>query len=1069
MPKRNDIKKIMIIGAGPIVIGQACEFDYSGSQACKTLKEEGYKVILVNSNPATIMTDPDFSDRTYIEPLTSEVLTKIIEKEKPCAILPTLGGQTALNLASELAERGTLEKYGIELIGANLDSIKKAEDRLEFKEALKKIGIPLPRSSIASNVEKAVFIAQELGYPVVVRPAYTLGGSGGGIAYNLEELKKIAELGLRYSRINQVLIEESVLGWKEYELEVMRDSDDNVVIICSIENMDPMGIHTGDSITVAPVQTLSDHEYQLLRDASIKIIREIGVDTGGSNIQFAVNPADGSYVAIEMNPRVSRSSSLASKATGFPIAKIAAKLAVGMKLSEIPNDITKETPACFEPAIDYVVIKIPKFAFEKFPDSDEILTTQMKSVGEVMAIGRTFEEALQKAVRSLDIDIYGLLVDKFERLSLEEINKYLSVPYSDRLFCIASALKKGMTVNQIAEITKIDLWFIEKIQNTVKMEQVLCSHTISTMSAQILKDSKRMGFSDIRIAQLIKSDEKSVRKLRKDLGVIPSYKMVDTCAAEFDAKTPYLYSTYEEGDDKEIFSSKSKIAIIGSGPNRIGQGIEFDYCCVHACYALKELNVETVMINCNPETVSTDYDTSDRLYFEPLTLEDILNILDREKVNGVIVQFGGQTPLNLASDLVAQGIPIIGTAPESIDIAEDRAKFGVILDKLGIPTPVHGMASSIKEANVIVEKIGYPVLVRPSYVLGGRNMEIVHDKTQLELYMNKIVNMSSTRPVLIDKYLENAIEVDVDAICDGKDVYIAGIMEHVEEAGVHSGDSACIIPPQKLSSDVLGKIRGYTRTLALELNVIGLINIQYAVYMEKVYILEANPRASRTVPFVSKATGVQVAKAAAKVMMGMTIAELGLCETQVSHIAVKESVFPFIKLRSSDSILGPEMKSTGEVMGIGSTFEIAYHKAQSAAGSPLPASGRIFLSVNDDDVSRIISEINDLQALGFRIAATSEVAQLLQGNGLAVESIPKIGEWRPNILDRILSKDIELVVNTRGSRKSTDDDFLIRRKSIESNIPYITTISGFKAATKSMIKVAEQGFDVRPLQEYGMI
>lgn len=1069
MPKRNDIKKIMIIGAGPIVIGQACEFDYSGSQACKTLKEEGYKVILVNSNPATIMTDPDFSDRTYIEPLTSEVLTKIIEKEKPCAILPTLGGQTALNLASELAETGTLEKYGIELIGANLDSIKKAEDRLEFKEALKKIGIPLPRSSIASNVEKAVSIAQELGYPVVVRPAYTLGGSGGGIAYNLEELKKIAELGLRYSRINQVLIEESVLGWKEYELEVMRDSDDNVVIICSIENMDPMGIHTGDSITVAPVQTLSDHEYQLLRDASLKIIREIGVDTGGSNIQFAVNPADGSYVAIEMNPRVSRSSSLASKATGFPIAKIAAKLAVGMKLSEIPNDITKETPACFEPAIDYVVIKIPKFAFEKFPDSDEILTTQMKSVGEVMAIGRTFEEALQKAVRSLDIDIYGLLVDKFERLSLEEINKYLSVPYSDRLFCIASALKKGMTVNQIAKITKIDLWFIEKIQNTVKMEQVLCSHTISTMSAQILKDSKRMGFSDIRIAQLIKSDEKSVRKLRKDLGVIPSYKMVDTCAAEFDAKTPYLYSTYEEGDDKEISSSKSKIAIIGSGPNRIGQGIEFDYCCVHACYALKELNVETVMINCNPETVSTDYDTSDRLYFEPLTLEDILNILDREKVNGVIVQFGGQTPLNIASDLVAQGIPIIGTAPESIDIAEDRAKFGVILDKLGIPTPVHGMASSIKEANLIVEKIGYPVLVRPSYVLGGRNMEIVHDKTQLELYMNKIVNMSSTRPVLIDKYLENAIEVDVDAICDGKDVYIAGIMEHVEEAGVHSGDSACIIPPQKLSSDVLGKIREYTRTLALELNVIGLINIQYAIYMEKVYILEANPRASRTVPFVSKATGVQVAKAAAKVMMGMTIAELGLCETQVSHIAVKESVFPFIKLRSSDSILGPEMKSTGEVMGIGSTFEIAYHKAQSAAGSPLPASGRIFLSVNDDDVSRIISEINDLQALGFRIAATSEVAQLLQGNGLAVESIPKIGEWRPNILDRILSKDIELVVNTRGSRKSTDDDFLIRRKSIESNIPYITTISGFKAATKSMIKVAEQGFDVRPLQEYGMI
>jgi len=1069
MPKRTDIKTIMVIGAGPIVIGQACEFDYSGSQACKALKEEGYKVVLINSNPATIMTDPELSDRTYIEPLTSEVLEKIIEKERPCALLPTLGGQTGLNVASEIAEAGVLEKYGVELIGAKLASIKKAEDRLVFKETMEKIGIPVPRSITASTVEEAEAIAKELEYPVVVRPAYTLGGAGGGIAYNLEELKNIAGLGIKYSRINQVLIEESVIGWKEYELEVMRDCADNVVIICSIENMDPMGIHTGDSTTVAPAQTLSDREYQILRDASLKIIREIGVDTGGSNIQFAVNPVNGKFVVIEMNPRVSRSSALASKATGFPIAKIAAKLAVGMTLDEIQNDITKETPASFEPTIDYVVLKIPRFAFEKFPGADELLTTQMKSVGEVMAIGRTFEEALQKAVRSLEIDRPNIVVDKFENLSMDELGSLLLTPNYNRLFYMASALKKGMAVDQIARLTKIDPWYIEKIKSIVEMELELSSYATHTLPLQVLTDAKRMGFSDIRIAQLVNSDEAVIRKLRQELSIVPSYKMVDTCAAEFDAKTPYFYSTYEDGDDKQVPTGKHKIAIIGGGPNRIGQGIEFDYCCVHACYALRELSIETIMINCNPETVSTDYDTSDRLYFEPLTLEDILNILEREKVNGVIVQFGGQTPLNLASDLVDHGVPIIGTSPESIDIAEDREKFGVIIDKLGIPAPVHGMASSTKDASSIAEKIGYPVLLRPSYVLGGRSMEIVHDKTQLELYMQKAVSMSSNRPVLIDKYLENAVEVDVDAICDGKDVYIAGIMEHIEEAGVHSGDSACTIPPQTLSSETIERIKEYTRALALELNVIGLINIQYAVYREEVYILEANPRASRTVPFVSKATGITVAKAATKVMTGMTIAELGLRETEISHVAVKESVFPFIKLSGSDSILGPEMKSTGEVMGIDSTFEMAYHKAQSAAGSPLPASGRIFISVKDSDKSHIISEIRDLQTLGFRITATTGTAQVLQENGLDVESIPKIGEGRPNIIDRIISEDIDLVVNTIGSRKSTQDDVLIRRTAIESNIPYITTISGFKAATKAMVKTADHSFGVKPLQEYKVI
>lgn len=863
-----------------------------------------------------------------------------------------------------------------------------------------------------------------------------------------------------------MLIEESVIGWKEYELEVMRDCADNVVIVCSIENMDPMGIHTGDSITVAPAQTLSDKEYQALRDASLAIIREIGVDTGGSNIQFAVNPDDGRFVAIEMNPRVSRSSALASKATGFPIAKIAAKLAVGMTLSEIPNDITKETPASFEPTIDYVVVKIPRFAFEKFPGADVHLTTQMKSVGEVMAIGRTFEEALQKGVRSLEIDRFSLVVDEYEKLSVEELKGLLRSHSHNRLFYAASALKKEMAVEEITELTGIDPWFIEKIKNIVEMEEMLSSY--ASIRTQGLIRAKRMGFSDTRIAELVGSDEAGVRLRRQELGIVPSYKMVDTCAAEFDAKTPYFYSTYEDGDDEEVVATdRRKIAIIGGGPNRIGQGIEFDYACVHACYALREMDIETVMINCNPETVSTDYDTSDRLYFEPLTLEDILNVLERERVDGVIVQFGGQTPLNLASGLVDNGVNIIGTSPENIDIAEDRERFGEMIDKLGIPAPAHGTAVTFEAAGGIAKKIGYPVLLRPSYVLGGRNMEIVYEKEQLERYMQNTVNVSGSRPVLIDRYLQNAVEVDVDAICDGKDVYIAGIMEHIEEAGVHSGDSACTIPPQTLSNETIETIREYTRALALELHVVGLINIQYAVHEGDVYILEANPRASRTVPFVSKATGVAVAKYAAKVMVGMTIAELGLREREIAHVAVKESVFPFIKLRGSDVTLGPEMKSTGEVMGIDDSFEMAYHKAQSAAGTHLPVSGRIFISVKDSDKPHIISEVRDMQSLGFGITATSGTAQVLQENGLDVESIPKIREGRPNIIDRMISGDIRLVVNTISGRESTEDDVLIRRTAIEFNVPYITTLAGFKAAAGAMVKASDGSFCVAPLQEYG--
>ncbi len=916
MPKREDIKKIMVIGSGPIVIGQAAEFDYSGSQACKALKEEGYEVVLVNSNPATIMTDPDMADRIYIEPLTAEVVAKIIERETPDALLPTLGGQTALNIAVQLGEMGVLDEIGVELIGAKLDAIKKAEDRELFKKTIQEIGLDVPKSDIANDVEEALAIADEIGYPVVVRPAFTLGGTGGGIAYNRQELREIAEKGLELSMINQVLIEEGVIGWKEFELEVMRDLADNVVIICSIENFDPMGIHTGDSITVAPAQTLTDWEYQRLRDAAIKIIRAIGVETGGSNIQFAVHPETERFVAIEMNPRVSRSSALASKATGFPIAKIAAKLAIGYTLDEIPNDITKETPASFEPTIDYVVVKIPRFAFDKFPTADQTLGSQMKSVGEVMAIGRTFEEALQKALRSLEIGRYGLGCDGKDRNpTKEEIIRKLKTPNADRVFYIRYALKAGFSVDEIYKLTKIDRWFISKIKNIVDIEEELrtwakrTNYDIEKVPDEVIRRAKRFGFSDHQLAHIFKTTERDVRKRRKKAGIRAVFKMVDTCAAEFEAKTPYYYSTYEQENDAKP-TERKKIMILGSGPNRIGQGIEFDYCCVHAVFSLKEEGYETIMVNCNPETVSTDYDTSDRLFFEPITHEDVMNIYENEKPEGVIVQFGGQTPLNIAKDLEESGARILGTSVEAIDIAEDRKRFSELLKKLGIPQPEHGIAYSIEEAKEIAKKIGYPVLVRPSYVLGGRAMEIVYDEETLERYIKEAIEVSPEKPILIDKFLEDAVEAEVDALCDGEEVVIGGIMEHIEEAGVHSGDSACVLPPISLPKEIIDTIIDYTRKIALALKVVGLINIQFAIKDGVVYVLEANPRASRTVPFVSKATGLPLAKIAAKLMMGKKLRELGVKERlNLKHVAVKEAVFPFIKLPGVDPVLGPEMKS----------------------------------------------------------------------------------------------------------------------------------------------------------------
>ncbi len=1031
------------------------------------MREEGYEVVLVNSNPATIMTDPEMADKTYIEPINAEVVARIIERERPDALLPTLGGQTALNVAIQVSEMGVLDEYGVELIGANAEAIKKAEDRDLFRKSMRNIGLEIPRSEIANSVNEALAIADELGYPVIVRPAFTLGGTGGGIAYNREELKEIAGKGLELSMINQVLIEESVIGWKEFELEVMRDKADNVVIICSIENFDPMGVHTGDSITVAPAQTLTDYEYQKLRDAAIDIIREIGVETGGSNIQFAVHPTNGRILAIEMNPRVSRSSALASKATGYPIAKIAAKLAVGYTLDEIPNDITKETPASFEPTIDYVVVKMPRFAFDKFPTADKTLGTQMKSVGEVMAIGRTFEEALQKAIRSLEIGRYGLGADgKDKRVSREEIIKKLRTPNHERVFYIKYALENGFSVKEVAELTKIDAWFIEKIKNIIDVERELRARKLEELSIDLLRRAKQHGFSDFQLAKIFNTTEREIRRLRKKMGVVATFKMVDTCAAEFEAKTPYYYSTYEDENDS-IPTKKKKVIILGAGPNRIGQGIEFDYCCVHAVYSVKDEGYEAIMINNNPETVSTDYDTSDRLYFEPITHEDVMNVYENEKPEGIFVQFGGQTPLNIARQLEGSGAKILGTSVDSIDLAEDRERFANICKKLNIPQPENGIAFSIEEAKEVAKRIGYPVLVRPSYVLGGRAMEIVYDEETLERYISEAIEVSPEKPILIDKFLEDAVEIEVDALCDGEEVLIGGIMEHIEEAGVHSGDSACVLPPQSVPKEIIEKIIDYTRRLALELKVVGLINIQYAVKDNIVYILEANPRASRTVPFVSKVTGIPLAKVAAKLMLGKKLRELNLKERIFpKHIAVKEVVFPFIKLPGVDPVLGPEMKSTGEVMGIDYDFGIAYYKAQLGAGMKLPMKGTVFISVRDKDKPKILRVARKLKELGFNIVATEGTAKFLKENGIEAKTVLKVSQGRPNIVDAIINREIDLIINTPSGKRGRSDGYAIRRAAVDHNIPYITTVSGANAAVLGIEAIRNAKMTIKSIQEY---
>ncbi|MCE5194190.1 MAG: carbamoyl-phosphate synthase large subunit [Nitrospiraceae bacterium] len=1075
MPKRSDIKTILLIGSGPIVIGQACEFDYSGTQACKALREEGYRVVLVNSNPATIMTDPEIADATYIEPLTADILELIIKKEKPDAILPTMGGQTALNLAVELAESGVLDKNKVELIGAKLHAIKKAEDRELFKEAMKKIDLDVPKSAHIGNMKQGLEIIETIGFPAILRPSFTLGGTGGGIAYNMEEYTELLDKGLKLSPVHQVLVEESVIGWKEYELEVMRDTKDNVVIICSIENLDPMGVHTGDSITVAPAQTLTDKEYQTMRDASIAIIREIGVDTGGSNIQFALNPENGRMIVIEMNPRVSRSSALASKATGFPIAKIAAKLAVGMTLDEIPNDITKETPASFEPTIDYVVTKIPRFAFEKFRGSNPTLTTQMKSVGEVMSIGRTFKESLQKALRSLEISSYG-----FENINLdiEELKPKLKVPNAERLWYIAEAVRKGMSLSEIYELTWIDPWFLNNIKQIIDMEEEIKKMKPGKDAGETLRKFKEYGFSDRRIAQLTKKKEDEIRKLRNELRIKPVYKMVDTCAAEFAAYTPYMYSTYERPFFKLGLSSpvtdceanptdKKKVVILGSGPNRIGQGIEFDYCCVHAVFALKELGFETIMVNCNPETVSTDYDTADRLYFEPLTIEDVMNIIQTEKPIGIIVQFGGQTPLKLAVPLEKEGVKILGTTPDSIDRAENRKRFKELLHKLNLKQAESDTAMSPEEAFAIAKKIGYPVMVRPSYVLGGRAMEIVYDEISLMDYMERAVKASSKHPVLVDKYLEGAVEVDVDAISDGSDVIIGGVMEHIEEAGIHSGDSACSLPAYSLSKDIVDEIKKQTKALAKELNVIGLMNIQFAVKDKEIYVLEVNPRASRTIPYVSKATGVPLAKLAAKAMLGKTLKELGIeKEKEMTHVAVKEAVLPFDRFTGVDVILGPEMKSTGEVMGIDADFGMAYAKAQLSSSNKIPTSGRIFISVRDEDKEGICKLVRQLNDMGFDVVATRGTAQHLKDKCIPVEVVNKVTEGRPDIIDMIKNKEVHFIINTVSDAKAQKDSYSIRRSALQYRIPYTTTVSGAKAVVNAIEKLLKKNMTIKSIQEY---
>lgn len=1071
MPKRTDIKSILIIGAGPIIIGQACEFDYSGAQACKALKAEGYRTILVNSNPATIMTDPETADVTYIEPITWQSVEKIIEAEKPDALLPTMGGQTALNCALDLAHNGVLVKHNVELIGANEHAIEKAEDRLKFKQAMESIGLESAKSGVAHSMEEAWEVQKNIaaeigtaGFPVVIRPSFTLGGSGGGIAYNPEEFEIICRRGLEASPTKELLIEESLLGWKEFEMEVVRDKADNCIIICSIENLDPMGVHTGDSITVAPAQTMTDKEYQIMRNASIAVLREIGVDTGGSNVQFAVNPDNGRMIVIEMNPRVSRSSALASKATGFPIAKVAARLAVGYTLDELQNEITGgTTPASFEPTIDYVVTKIPRFAFEKFPQADSHLTTQMKSVGEVMAMGRTFQESFQKALRGLEVGVDGLNQKTLDR---EKLQVELAEPGPERIWYVGDAFAQGFTLDEVHALTKIDPWFLHQIQEIVEIELALEQKTLADLDENVMRQLKRRGFSDRRLAFLLDVSESEVRKVRHQLGVRPVYKRVDTCAAEFATKTAYMYSTYEEECEAEP-TDKKKIIVLGGGPNRIGQGIEFDYCCVHASLSLREDGYETIMINCNPETVSTDYDTSDRLYFEPLTLEDVLEIVHLEKPEGMIVQYGGQTPLKLARALEANGVPIIGTSPESIDVAEDRERFQKLLQKLGLRQPPNRTARTEAEAIAHAAEIGYPLVVRPSYVLGGRAMEIVHEQTDLERYMREAVKVSNDSPVLLDRFLNNATEVDVDCLADGETVFIGGVMEHIEQAGVHSGDSACSLPPYSLSAEVIEEIKRQTGLMAKALNVKGLMNVQFAIQNGDVYVLEVNPRASRTVPYVSKVTGLQLAKIAARVMAGKTLAEQGIGkEITPSYYSVKEAVFPFVKFPGVDTILGPEMKSTGEVMGVGETFGEAFVKSQLAAGVILPESGTVFISVKDQDKAKAVDIAKGLHDLGFKLVATRGTAAALEEAGLPVLAVNKVTEGRPHIVDMIKNGEIAMVINTVEERRNAiQDSRTIRTQALAARVTFFTTIAGARAAVEGMQYLRDsQGMKVYSLQ-----
>jgi carbamoyl-phosphate synthase large subunit len=1105
MPKRTDIQSILVIGAGPIVIGQACEFDYSGTQAIKALKEEGYRIVLVNSNPATIMTDPDLADATYVEPITPEIVAKIIAKERPDAVLPTMGGQTALNTALALFNDGTLAKYGVEMIGADAEAIDKAEDRIKFRDAMDKIGLESARSGIAHTLDEAFAVLERTGLPSIIRPSFTMGGTGGGIAYNREEFEHIVRGGLIASPTTEVLIEESLLGWKEYEMEVVRDRKDNCIIICSIENVDPMGVHTGDSITVAPALTLTDKEYQIMRNASIAVLREIGVETGGSNVQFAVNPKDGRLIVIEMNPRVSRSSALASKATGFPIAKVAAKLAVGYTLDEIMNDITGVTPASFEPTIDYVVTKIPRFAFEKFKGAEAVLSTAMKSVGEVMAIGRTIHESLQKALRGLETGLSGFnFVDRLKGASHDQLRSELAKATPDRLLNAAQAIREGLPLSEINRIAGYDMWFLERIEEIVEAEKEVCANGLPR-DAEGLRKLKSMGFSDKRLAYLALQSanlrpgskratargsgliheavkamtggvtEMEVRALRHKLGVRPVFKTIDTCAAEFQAQTPYLYSTYEaptfgEPECEANPTDRQKIVILGGGPNRIGQGIEFDYCCCHACFALEEAGYETIMINCNPETVSTDYDTSDRLYFEPLTAEDVLEILHVEQQNGtlvgVIVQFGGQTPLKLAQALSDAGIPILGTSPDAIDLAEDRERFAALVNKLGLKQPENGIARSREEAIAVATRIGYPVLTRPSYVLGGRAMEIVDDQAQLENYIETAVQVSGDSPVLIDRYLRDAIEVDVDALCDGVDVVVAGVLQHIEEAGVHSGDSACSIPPYSLSAGIIAEIERQTEALARALEVRGLMNIQFAVKGDEVYLIEVNPRASRTVPFVAKAVGSPIAKIAARVMAGEKLADLPKINRDIKHVAVKEAVFPFARFPGTDPVLSPEMKSTGEVMGIDSNFNLAFAKAQLGAGDRLPTDGRVFVSVKDSDKPRILGAVRQLTAWGWKVIATGGTADYLAAEGLQIERVNKVAEGRPHIVDRIKDGDVQLIFNTTEGWQSLQDSQSIRASALAADIAYYTTAAASDAATQAIGALRSHSLEVKPLQDY---